>query len=389
MLMIQVWEVSEGVRMNKIGILGGGQLARMSSYQATRMGFEVNILEKNVNSPAGQISQREFTGWVDDDKILSEFVKSSDIITLENEFIDYKYLEKIEKMGVSVFPSSRTISLIQDKLIQKNTFAKSNLPVPNFIEVKEESTYSAVAEIIGEKFVLKSRTMGYDGYGNAMVTDEQTFINGLEKLSGRGSALMAEEFVPFIKELAVMVVRTERETKCYPVIETIQKNHICHTVIAPAKVNNTVVKNIMDIAVHAVESVEGIGIFGVEFFLLKSGEVLINEMAPRPHNSGHYTIEACVTSQFENHIRAVCNLPLGSVEMVRPAAVMVNLLGRRIGKGIPANYPSSLHDPEVKLHIYGKEDSRPGRKMGHITMLGDNSDKIFERLGNIENIIDI
>ncbi|GJQ63577.1 MAG: N5-carboxyaminoimidazole ribonucleotide synthase [Melioribacteraceae bacterium] len=375
--------------MIKIGILGGGQLARMSSYQATRMGFEVIILEKKANSPAGQVSQKEFTGWVDNPEVLEKFVKSCDVITLENEFIDYKYLEKIEEMGVPVYPSSRTISLIQDKLVQKNTFANSNLPVPKFIEVSEGVTFDNIQAELGSRFVLKSRTMGYDGYGNALVTDELSFQAGLEKLSGRGSALMAEEFVPFLKELAVMVVRTEQEIKCYPVIETIQKDHICHTVIAPAKVNESVSKNVMDIAVHAVESVEGIGIFGVELFLLESGEVLINEMAPRPHNSGHYTIEACITSQFENHIRAVCNLPLGSVDMVKPVAVMVNLLGGRTGDGVPSNYNSALNDPDVKLHIYGKSDSRPGRKMGHITMLGDNSEKIFERLTDIENIIDI
>lgn len=375
--------------IKNIGILGGGQLARMSSYKATRMGFNIVILEKNSNSPAGQVSGKEFTGWVDNQDIVKQFVNECDIITLENEFIDYKALEKIENLGIEVYPSARTISLIQDKLIQKNTMKEASLPVPEYTEVNENSRYEEIAKLLGNKFLLKSRTMGYDGYGNATVTDEKSFNEGIEKLSGRSNGLMAEKFVPFVKELAIMVADNGKETVCYPVVETIQKNHICHTVIAPADIEDKVSEEVKEIAVNAVKAVHGKGIFGIELFYLEDGGFLINEMAPRPHNSGHYTIEGCVTSQFENHIRAVAGLPLGSAEMVKPVAVMVNLLGKREGEGVPSNYADSLLNKEIKLHIYGKEKSRPGRKMGHITMTGTNREIILEELNKAETIIDI
>lgn len=371
----------------RIGILGGGQLARMSAYQAYKLGFEIAILEKKAQSPAGQLTKYEYVGWVDDKNLLKKFTKDCDVITLENEFIDFKDLEYIEKLGKKVLPGSKTISLIQDKYIQKKTFRRNRIPVPDFIEIRESSTYKKVSGRLGNRFVLKSRKMGYDGYGNALVTNEKSFNAGLRKLSGRHSQLMAEEFIDFNKELAVMIVRTGKEMKAYPVVETIQKNHICHTVIAPAGIDKKLHKKAVEIAVNAVKAVKGIGIFGVELFITKNNKILINEMAPRPHNSGHYTIEACITSQFENHVRAVLGLPLGSTEMVNPAAVMINLLGKRNGPGFVENYNDSLKNEKIHLHIYGKEVSRPGRKMGHITMLGDNPKTILSKTREIEKKI--
>jgi len=355
----------------RIGILGGGQLARMSAYQAYKLGFEVAILEKESQSPAGQLTKYEYVGWVNNKNLLKKFAEDCDILTLENEFIDYKDLEFIEGLGKTVLPGSKTISLIQDKFIQKKTFRRKNIPVPEFIDIKANSRYGMVSEKLGKKFVLKSRKMGYDGYGNALVTNEKSFKMGIERLSGRHSLLMAEEFIDFTKELAVMIVRTKGEIKAYPVVETIQRNHICHTVIAPAEINKNLRKAAEEISVRAVQAVKGIGIFGLELFITKGNKILVNEMAPRPHNSGHYTIEACVTSQFENHIRAVLGLPLGSTEMVKPYAVMINLLGKKEGQGIVENYREALNNENVHLHIYGKEKSRPGRKMGHITLLGN------------------
>jgi 5-(carboxyamino)imidazole ribonucleotide synthase len=364
-------------KRTRIGILGGGQLARMSAYQAYKMGFEIAILEKEKDSPAGQLTKHEFVGWVDNEEILKKFAESCDIITLENEFVDYRSLEFIEKLGKPVLPSSYTISLIQDKLIQKKSLAGKGIPVAKFLEVNSDSTYNNIAEKIGKKFILKSRTMGYDGYGNYKVEDENDFQEGLQKLSSRNSALLAEEFINFDKELAVMVVRTKKEIKVYPVVETIQKNHICHIVIAPADIKKKTAKIAEEIAVEAVKAVKGYGIFGVELF--KAGkDVIVNEMAPRPHNSGHYTIEACVTSQFENHIRAVLGLPLGSTEMVKPNAVMVNLLGKREGEGIIENYPMALKNENIHVHLYGKALSRIGRKMGHITILGNDAAEILK-----------
>ncbi len=372
-----------------IGILGGGQLARMSAYQAYKLGFDIAIIEKIKNSPAGMLTKNEFVGWVENKKVLKNFAERSDIITLENEFIDYKYLEYLESLGKTVLPSSNTISLIQDKLIQKQSFEKKKIPVPNFVEVTPKTTYEDIAEKLGKKFILKSRKMGYDGYGNAKVTNKKSFHEGIEKLKSRQSKLMAEEFIDFKMELAVMIVRTKKEIKSYPVVQTIQKNHICHTVIAPAKISKKLQNKVQEIAINSVKAVHGFGLFGVELFITKDNKILVNEMAPRPHNSGHYTIEACVTSQFENHIRSVLNLPLGSTEMVKPYSVMINLLGKKKGPGVIDNYSAALKDEDIHVHVYGKADSRIGRKMGHITIVGNDLDSILKRAGKIEKIISL
>ena len=371
----------------RIGILGGGQLARMSAYQAYKLGLEIAILEKEAQSPAGQLTKYEYVGWVDDKKLLKKFVRDCDIITLENEFIDYRDLEFIERLGRKVLPGSKTISLIQDKLIQKKTFRRNRIPVPEFMEIREISGFKQVSAKLGKRFILKSRKMGYDGYGNALVTGEKSFREGIKKLSDRHTQLMAEEYIDFRKELAVMIVRTGREIKAYPVVETIQKNHICHTVIAPSGIGYSLEKSAREIAIEAVEAVKGIGIFGVELFITKQNKILVNEMAPRPHNSGHYTIEACVTSQFENHVRAVLGFPLGSTEMVKPCAVMINLLGKKQGAGIVEDYKEAFRNENIHLHIYGKHKSRPGRKMGHITMLGDNPGSVLSKAKQIEKKI--
>lgn len=365
-------------RKTVVGILGGGQLARMSAFQAIRMGFDVAILEKEKDSPAGVLTKKEFVGWVDDKEIFNEFILASDVITLENEFIDSSYLSEIENQGKKVIPSSKTISLIQDKFVQKSTLQKAGVPVPKFLKVTVESSYEEISSIIGKKFLLKSRKMGYDGYGNASVKNKNEFETAIKKLSSRHAELYAEEFVNFQKELAIMVVRTKKQIKCYPAVETIQKNHICHLVIAPAQIEQRLSKQSEEIAIHSVEAVKGYGIFGIEMFLDARNKILVNEMAPRPHNSGHYTIEGCITSQFENHIRATLGLSLGSTQMIKPFAVMINLLGKRDDIGIMQNYESILIDEKIKLHLYGKKNSRIGRKMGHITVVGDNLDSLIK-----------
>lgn len=371
-----------------IGILGGGQLAKMSLLAAAELGFECAILEKIPASPAGKHTRYEFVGDVSDREVLDRFISASDVVTLESEFIDPQYLSYIESRGKRVYPSAASLSLIQDKYIQKKTFSQAGVPVPQFVSVGQPDDYHSLSSSLGEKFLLKSRTMGYDGYGNALVTDQASLANGLQKLKSRNALLMAEKFVPFEKELAVMVVRTKRETVFYPVAETIQEHHICKEVRLPSGISEEQISAVHEMVTKALDAIAGEGIFGFELFLLKDGSILVNEVAPRPHNSGHYSIDACVTSQFENHIRAVAGLPLGSAELIKPYAIMVNLLGKRSGPGFPADYGSPLGDPEVKLHIYGKEESRPGRKMGHITLTG-NSDDIYNRAITIEKETDV
>jgi 5-(carboxyamino)imidazole ribonucleotide synthase len=219
--------------------------------------------------------------------------------------------------------------------------------------------------------VLKARRNSYDGYGNATLRGPADIAPALQRLGWPQCALYVEAWAPFVRELAVMVARGRGgETRVYPAVETIQRDHICHMVRAPAAIAPTVAERAAQIARRAVAAIEGVGVFGVELFELADGDALYNEIAPRPHNSGHYTIEGCVTSQFENHLRAVLGLPLGSVAMVAPAAVMVNLLGARDGPARTEGLAAALAIPGAHVHIYGKLLSRPGRKMGHVTALG-------------------
>lgn len=353
-----------------IGVLGAGQLAKMLASAAYRMGLNIATIDKGEQTPAGDMTQYEFiNGWTDAED-LEEFAEIADIVTLENEFIDPEILKQIEKK-VAVYPSSKTMELIQDKFVQKTTFASAGIPVPVFAEINSYEDAEKFGQANGYPFLLKTRTLGYDGYGNFTVKNELDIESALAKFGDR--KLLAEKFVNFTKELAVMVVRSvSGETATYPCVETIQKNHICHTVIAPAAVGESIADKARQLALECVKSIDGIGVFGVELFLDDDATVLVNEIAPRPHNSGHYTIEACETSQYENCIRAILDLPIGATDMIKPVAVMVNLLGTRDGVGVPKDIVPFMKFNFAKLHLYNKKQCRPGRKMGHITALGDD-----------------
>jgi 5-(carboxyamino)imidazole ribonucleotide synthase len=361
----------------------------MSAMAAYRLGFEVAILDKEQYSPAGQLTRHEFIGSVDDDDLLKRFSDACHVITLENEFVDYRRLEFLEKLGKKVHPGSRTIALIQDKLLQKNALRKKGIPVADFLEVKTASNLLKIIRKLSIPFVLKSRKMGYDGYGNALVSNKQEFDKAYEALTSRHAHLFAEQFIDFQMELAVMVARTSKETRVYPVVQTLQRGHICHTVIAPAHIEKKVTVDAQEIAVECVKAVHGIGLFGIEMFLTRNNRILVNEMAPRPHNSGHYSIEGCTTSQFENHIRSVMQFPLGSTDMVKSYAVMVNLLGSKDPSPGMKKYTTALRHHEAHLHIYGKHESRVGRKMGHVTILGHNPQQLLKQAKKIESTISL
>jgi 5-(carboxyamino)imidazole ribonucleotide synthase len=362
-----------------LGILGGGQLAKMTAQEAYRMGMRVAVIEHGESSPAGVMTKLEFPGGWKDSEELERFIAASDIITLENEFIDPEILDVIAERR-HVFPTPATMRLVQDKFTQKTTMAAVGIPVPTFAEMSTKDDLVAFGQQHGYPFVVKTRKFGYDGYGNATIRREteidmvwRRFMEGEEP-----RPLMAESFVTFTKELAVMVARNRRgEIAVYPCVQTIQQGHICVTVLAPAPIEEHLQKRAQEIAVQCVEAVNGVGVFGIEMFLTVDDQIVFNEIAPRPHNSGHYTIEACFTSQFENCIRAVTNMPLGSAEMRVPAACMINLLGERTGSGIPDSVLEMLRIDTVALHLYGKKDVRMGRKMGHLTATGATVDEAF------------
>jgi len=299
-----------------------------------------------------------------------------DVVTLENEFVDADSLAALEKFGHKLWPTSATIRLVQDKLLQKQALEKAGLPLPKFRAVDDKHAIMEAAKEFGWPMVLKKRRNGYDGKGNFTLRSAADIDEAWKQLGGDKNSLYVEAFCPFTMELAVMITRSQTgEIASYPLVETIQHNHICHVVKAPASVSSPVATRAVEVARKAVETVGGVGSVGVELFLTRDGQILINEMAPRVHNSGHYTIEGCVCSQFENHVRAVLGWPLGSTEMLAPAAVMVNMLGAGKGTGAPLGISKALAVSGAHIHVYGKSISAPGRKMGHVTALGKTVDE--------------
>ena len=356
-------------RLARLGILGGGQLARMTLQAAVNFGIDTAIFADARDSPAGRLTVHEFVGGWDDTEALRSFAAAVDVVTLENEFVPAEVLELLEQLGVRALPGAATLRAIQDKLVQKQTLAAAGLPVADFVAVRGPEDVAHAAGSWGWPVILKARRNGYDGYGNATVTEAAKIETALDRLGWPEREIMAERNVRFVRELAVLVARSSDEVVCYPVVETVQRNHICHLVRAPAPISRDTSGAAQRIALAAVAAVDGIGITAVELFEVAGGEVLINELAPRPHNSGHYSIDACITSQFENHVRAVLGLPLGASELRAPA-VMVNLLGSRDGTAEPGGFDTALALPDTHVQMYGKRDVRRGRKMGHLTALG-------------------
>lgn len=350
----------------------------MLSRAASQLGIEVKVLDPEAECPAKRSVARCVQGdWRDADTLLS-FAEGTDLLTLENEFIEAGLLAKLEDRGHVVLPTSKTMALVQDKLTQKQTLQAAGLSVIDFAPVASEAEGLEALKTFGFPCVLKRRTLGYDGTGNFTVKSPESFRQGVERLGGYGVGLYLEKWCEFERELAVMVVRSRTgETAVYPVVETRQRNHVCSSVLAPAAASEALAETAHQMALGAIEAVSGVGTFGIEFFLTAEGKLLINEMAPRVHNSGHYTIEACDCSQFENHLRAILDLPLGKTALRKPAA-MVNLLADAAGSGFPKGFADALGVAGASLHLYGKTKAAPGRKMGHITSLGDDAESALE-----------
>ena len=355
----------------RIGIVGGGQLAKMTALPAMALGCEIVILERTEGTPSQSLAADVMHGDWDDPKALIALAEKVDVVTLENEFVDAGSLAQLEQAGHVLYPSSKTIGLVQDKLVQKQTLSDAGIPVAPFIGVSSKQDITAAGEKFGWPMVLKARRNGYDGKGNATVESTADIDAAWDKLDGDNRGLYVEAFCPFKGELAVMVTRSiDGSMVNYPVVESVQKDHICHIVRAPARISETLLQRAVVMAREAVTTIDGIGTIGIEMFLTEDDDIILNEMAPRVHNSGHYTIEACECSQFENHVRAILGLPLGSCDMIAPAAIMINLLGEQEGSGYPVGIDEALAVAGAHIHVYGKTSTRIGRKMGHITALG-------------------
>jgi 5-(carboxyamino)imidazole ribonucleotide synthase len=357
----------------RLGIIGGGQLARMTTIAAQQLGCDVVVLENNPLSPAATFASRSLIGDWTTAEALFKLAAQVDVITLENEFVDAALLAELERAGHPVWPGSRTLALVQDKFTQKQALQAAGLPIPRMLAIHDRAALAAAIAELGLPLVLKARRNAYDGKGNATIRQPAEADAAWERLGGNlGNPLYAEEFCEFTAELAVIITRGRNgETAIYPVVETVQQNHICHLVRAPAPIGPELADQVTGVARRAIEAVHAVGSFGVELFLTRTGAVVVNELAPRVHNSGHYTIEACACSQFENHVRAVLGLPLGSTRMTAPAAAMVNLLGTSRAPGRAGGLAAALAVPGAHVHLYGKAMSGEGRKMGHVTALGD------------------
>lgn len=367
----------------KLGIIGGGQLGRIMSQKAKKMGFHVTILDPTPNCPAAQVSDKQIIAGFYDKEKLTKIVEESDVTTFELEHIDTSVLKELFDKGHNIHPSPYVMELIQNKYEQKKLLDDKGIAVPAYKNVKTQDDLAS----FGFPVIQKTKFGGYDGKGVQMLKTPEDMKNCIKTES------FIEELVDIDKELAIIVARNiEGEIKCYPVVEMLfdERVNICDSVMAPARISKEIEEKAIEVSTQSIKALDGVGIFGVELFLTKKGEVLVNEIAPRPHNSGHYTVESCATSQFEQIIRAVTNLPLGSTKLIS-ASVMVNLLGEEGYEGEP--FIEGIHEalaiPELSFHFYGKSVTKPFRKMGHITVLDDDINKALEKANKAKNILKI
>lgn len=385
--------MSNPLRANfKLGFLGAGQLARMTALQAFRYGIQVRVFsDRQETEPVQLITPHSTTGSFDQVEQMAKFAAGCDVVTLENEFIDSEILRQVQSQsGTPIHPSPESFARIENKRIEKETFESAGIPVAPWRVITHPDDLEEFGREHGWPFLLKSSKGGYDGYGNKTVRTPEDALKAFRELGGSdGREILAEAFVEFTHELAVQVALNQSGIAVYPCCETVQENHICVAVRTPAPVSDEIQKRAQEMAVAAAKAINGTGIFAFELFLKPDGSLVLNESAPRPHNSGHYTIEGCITSQFENHLRAVLGLPLGPTDLRTPAVVMANLLGTHNRPAEVEASPEVLSSRDTHLHVYGKLHSKTGRKMGHLTLLGDEPDQLYKMARQMADTIRI
>ena len=369
--------------MKRVGVIGGGQLAWMMADAAKKLGIELVIQTPSQTDPAVAIATQTIFGAIDDADLTADLAAICDVITFENEFVNLESLSKLAAQGVCFRPSLEALKPLLDKYDQRCYLRDRQLPVPKFLAL--EAGFSLQT---ADPIVLKTRRHGYDGQGTFILKTAEELEAILKTLHDQ--PLLVEEFVPFERELAVMAARSVTgEIVVYPIVETQQENQVCRRVVAPADLPTATVMEVETIAHTLLESLQVVGIFGIELFLTREGKILVNEVAPRTHNSGHYTIDACTTSQFEQQLRAVCGLPLGSPALTCDGAVMINLLGYEHSESDYLDKRQQLAEiPGAVVHWYGKTESRLGRKLGHVTVLLKNSSDFRQRAIEISHKIE-
>ena len=358
-----------------IGVMGGGQLGRMFAMAARRMGYRVQIFTPEENSPAGQFADLTRIAEFHDEAAVRRFAAEVDVVTFEFENIP---LETIEWCAHErdVRPAGAILHLAQNRVREKNFMADAGIPIAPFKAVRSAHELESAIEQIGRPAILKTAAFGYDGKGQQTITAREDFDEIWDATSS--DEMVLEGMIDFEKEISVIVARgVDGAMEAFPVCENLHHNHILDFTLVPARLSAKVETEAAELACAIAEKIELIGLLAVEMFLKKNGELIVNELAPRPHNSGHWTIEACTTSQFEQQVRAVCGLPLGSTEILRPAA-MANILGD-VWQGGEPNWAKALEVAGAHLHLYGKSEPRPRRKMGHLTVLADKADVAMKR----------
>ena len=372
-----------------LGILGGGQLGKMLLQVTSKLSIKTNILDSSPNSPCKNLCNEFQTGNLMDFNSVYKFGKKCDLITYEIEHVNIEALEKLESDGIKVYPSSKTLKIIQDKSLQKKFFTENKIPTAKFWHFKSLQDYnsSSVKNEIKFPCVWKKTKFGYDGFGVEIINCS----NDLEKLPE--SEFIIEELIPFKKEIATTIARNESgQIEVFPVVEMIfnEISNQVEYVICPAQINDDIKDKAKEIALNVSKSFEQIGLLAVEMFLTNDNKILVNEVAPRPHNSAHYSIEACTNSQFEQHIKSILDLPLGCSKS-NIYAIMVNLVGEKgfSGPVVYSGIEEAMQYDNVSVHIYGKSETKPNRKMGHATILDTSLKNGLSRAKSIKKIIKI
>jgi len=372
-----------------VGVIGGGQLGKMIAHEARRMSLGVIVLDPTEGCPASGIANEQIVADFKDENAIMRLASKSDVLTYEIELANSVALKQLEAKGYPVRPTPETLRVIQNKFRQKRFLKEHEIHVPDFELVRSESHLYELSENFGLPMMVKACEDSYDGRGNFLVTSKSKIHEAFNYFPQR--EIMVEKFVEFAKEISIMAARNPSgEIISYPVAENFHKNNILDTSMVPARISHETEVKAKRMAERTMETLQGAGIFGIEMFVTKNGNVLINEIAPRPHNSGHYSNEACSISQFEQHLRAVLDLPLIKPELFCPA-VMTNILG---SEGISGPYiihglGSSLSVPGVKLYLYGKKTTKPNRKLGHITATGRTVNEALDRARKAKNGLEL
>jgi len=366
----------------KIGVLGGGQLGRMLIQEAINLNLHIHIMDPDQNAPCASIAQTFTCAAITDFDAVMEFGKDKNLITVEIENVNIEALEMLEKSGVQVYPQPHVLKVIKDKGTQKQFYKKNGIPTSPFVIF--DSAQELMNASIELPAVQKLRTGGYDGKGVQILKDAKSSFDAPH---------LIENLIDFKKEISIIVARNDKgQISTFPSVECEfnPEAHLVEFLFSPAEISQEIEKKAKEIAADLIEKIDMVGILAVEMFLTKSGDILVNEIAPRPHNSGHHTIECCETSQFAQHLRAILSLPLGSTALIQPGA-MINLLGEKghTGTAIYGGLSDLLDHDNVFPHLYGKEQTKPFRKMGHITITGKTLKEVKETAEKIKDIIQI